>query len=64
MPTGAETDFALATAKATSPRVLTQALGLAAIPRVGISQSSPPASIRSTCRPRLLALRIRAAMSG
>ena len=48
MPTGAETDLALATANATSPRVLTHALGLTGIPRLGISQSSPPASIRST----------------
>ena len=65
MPAGADTDFALATAKATSLNALSHALGAAdMLATVGISQSSPPASIRRTCNARLAAVRKRAAIIG
>ena len=64
IPVGATTDFAFATAKATSLKLLSHALGGVEIPLLGISQSSPPASIRITCNTRLAAVRIRAAIIG
>ena len=64
VPTGTVTDFAFATASATSLNPFNHALGATEIPLLGINQSSPPASIRNTCKPRLLAVRIRAANTG